>query len=113
VEAFTKTKTKAELFDAALARGLLITPITTITEVVDSPQLAARQYWQRLEHPELGQAFRYPGAFAQCSATPIAYRRRPPMVGEHNHSASRSLGKQAYCSRAVLWLLPLGNALLG
>jgi crotonobetainyl-CoA:carnitine CoA-transferase CaiB-like acyl-CoA transferase len=84
VEAFTRTKTKAELFHAALARGLLIAPITTIAEVVDSPQLAARHYWQRLEHPELGQAFRYPGAFAQFSATPIAYRRRPPTVGEHN-----------------------------
>jgi benzylsuccinate CoA-transferase BbsE subunit len=84
VEAFTQTKTKAELFRAALDRGLLIAPVTTVAEVVESPQLAARDYWQRLEHPELGQAFRYPGAFAQFSATPITYRRRPPTVGEHN-----------------------------
>ena len=84
VETFTRTKTKAALFGAALARGLLIAPITTIAEVVDSPQLAARNYWQPLEHPELDQAFRYPGAFAQFSATPIAYRRRPPTIGEHN-----------------------------
>jgi crotonobetainyl-CoA:carnitine CoA-transferase CaiB-like acyl-CoA transferase len=33
----------------------------------------------------LGQAFRYPGAFAKFSRTPIRYRRRPPTVGEHNH----------------------------
>src|SRR5438105_2708626 len=84
VEAFTQTKPKAALFRAALERGLLIAPVTTIAEVVESPQLAARDYWQRLEHPELGQAFRYPGAFAQFSATPIMYRRRPPTVGEHN-----------------------------
>jgi crotonobetainyl-CoA:carnitine CoA-transferase CaiB-like acyl-CoA transferase len=84
VEAFTRTKTKAELFHAALTRGLLIAPITTVDEVVDSPQLAARHYWRLLEHPELGQAFRYPGPFAQFSATPITYRRRPPTVGEHN-----------------------------
>ena len=84
VETFTRTKTKAALFGAALARGLLIAPITTIAEVVDSPQLAGRHYWQRLEHPELGQTFQYPGAFAQFSATPIAYRRRPPTIGEHN-----------------------------
>jgi crotonobetainyl-CoA:carnitine CoA-transferase CaiB-like acyl-CoA transferase len=84
VEAFTSTKTKAELFDAARARGLLIAPITTIAEVVDSPQLAARHYWQPLEHPELQQTFRYPGPFAQFSAAPIVYRRRPPLVGEHN-----------------------------
>ena len=84
VEAFTQTKLKAELFRAALERGLLIAPVTTIAEVVESPQLAARDYWQRLEHPELGQTFRYPGAFAQFSATPITYRRHPPTVGEHN-----------------------------
>jgi len=84
VEAFTQTKTKAELFRAALERGLLIAPVTTLVEVVESPQLAARDYWQRLEHPELGQTFRYPGAFAQFSATPITYRRRPPTIGEHN-----------------------------
>jgi len=84
VETFITTKTKVELFRAALDRGLLIAPVTTIAEVVESPQLAARDYWQRLEHPELGQAFRYPGAFAQFSATPLTYRRRPPTVGEHN-----------------------------
>jgi crotonobetainyl-CoA:carnitine CoA-transferase CaiB-like acyl-CoA transferase len=85
VEAFTRTKTKAELFEAALTRGLLIAPVTTIAEVVESPQLAARGFWQDVAHPELGQVFRYPGAFAQCSATPMTYRRRPPTIGEHNH----------------------------
>lgn len=84
LEAFTSTKTKAELFHAALTRGLLIAPIATIDEVVDSPQLAARDYWRLLQHAELGQTWRYPGPFAQFSATPIAYRRRPPTVGEHN-----------------------------
>ncbi|MGH7966576.1 MAG: CaiB/BaiF CoA transferase family protein [Candidatus Binatia bacterium] len=82
---FVQTKTKAELLRVALERGLLIAPVTTIDEVVQSDQLAARRYWQSLEHPELGQAFRYPGPFAKFSETPIVYRRRPPTVGEHNH----------------------------
>ena len=82
VEAFTKTK--AELFRTVLERGLLVAPITMMAEVVESPQLAARDYWQRLEHPELGQAFGYPVALAQCSATPLTYRRRPSTTGEHN-----------------------------
>ena len=84
VESFTKTKTKAELFQGALDRGLVMAPITRIDEVVDSPQLAARQYWQELHHPELGKSFRYPGPFVKFSETPIAYRRRPPLIGEHN-----------------------------
>src|SRR5437763_3827530 len=36
VEAFKRTKTKAEMFHDALTRGLLIDPITTLEEVVDS-----------------------------------------------------------------------------
>jgi crotonobetainyl-CoA:carnitine CoA-transferase CaiB-like acyl-CoA transferase len=84
VEEFTRSKTKAELLRAALERKLLIAPITTVEEVVHNDHFEARDYWRPLEHPELGQAFRYPGPFARFSATPIVYRRRPPLVGEHN-----------------------------
>ena len=84
VEEFTKTKTKAELLQGALDRGLVMAPITRIDEVVSSPQLASRQYWTELYHPELGQSFRYPGPFVKFSETPITYRRRPPLIGEHN-----------------------------
>ncbi len=85
VEEFTKTKTKAELLNAALERSLLIAPVTSIDEVTESEQLSARDYWRDIEHPSLGQTFRYPGPFAKFSATPVSYRHRPPSVGEHNH----------------------------
>ncbi len=81
---FVANRTKAELLKVALERGLLIAPIATMNEVLESPQLQSRQYWQVLEHPELGRSFPYPGPFAKFSAAPIAYRRRPPLVGEHN-----------------------------
>lgn len=81
---FTRTRTKAELLQAALERDLLIAPVATTREVVDNAQLAARDYWKTLEHPELDRAVRYPGPFARLSATPLRYRRRPPTVGEHN-----------------------------
>jgi crotonobetainyl-CoA:carnitine CoA-transferase CaiB-like acyl-CoA transferase len=84
VSAFTRSHTKAELLALALERGFLITPVATIAEVVASPQLRSRDYWRTLEHPELGRAVRYPGAFAKFSESPIQYRRRPPTVGEHN-----------------------------
>lgn len=84
VEEFTRSKTKAQLLRAALERKLLIAPITTIDEVVHNDHFEARDYWRPLEHPELGQPFCYPGPFARFSATPLAYRRRPPLVGEHN-----------------------------
>ncbi len=84
LEEFTTTKTKAELLQGALDRGLIMAPIAKIDEVVSSPQLAARHYWCEVEHPELGEKFRYPGPFVKFSETPLTYRRRPPLIGEHN-----------------------------
>jgi crotonobetainyl-CoA:carnitine CoA-transferase CaiB-like acyl-CoA transferase len=84
VEAFTASRTKAELFALAQARGLLVAPVATTADLTESAQLAARDYWTAQAHPELDASFDYPGPFARFSATPITYRRRPPLVGEHN-----------------------------
>ncbi len=95
VEDFTKTKTKAELFQNALDRGLLVAPVTTIDEVVKSEQLESRQYWTTVDHEEIGKAFAYPGPFAKFSEQPIAYTRRPPKIGEHNAEVYGELGLDA------------------
>ncbi len=89
---FTASLTKAELLRLAVERGFLMTPITTIEEVVKSPQLESRGYWQSVEHPECGRAIVYPGPFAKFSATPIRYRRRAPLVGEHNREILGEIG---------------------
>ena len=94
VSEFTSSHTKAELLQLAVERGFLMTPITTVEEVVKSPQLEAREYFRPLEHPELGRSFLYPGPFAKFSATPLRYRRRPPTVGEHN--------REIYCGELGL-----------
>ena len=95
VEDFTKTKTKAELFQNALDRGLLVAPVTTIDEVVESKQLESRQYWTTVDHEEIGKAFAYPGPFAKFSEQPISYKRRPPKIGEHNAEVYGELGLDA------------------
>ena len=95
VEDFTKTKTKAELFQNALDRGLLVAPVTTIDEVVKSEQLKSRQYWTTVNHEEIGRAFAYPGPFAKFSEQPISYTRRPPKIGEHNAEVYGELGLDA------------------
>ncbi|MEM8923187.1 MAG: CoA transferase, partial [Actinomycetota bacterium] len=78
--AFFATKTKAELLAGAMERRVLITPVWTTAEVAASPQLAARDYWEELDHPELGSV-RYPGAFAKFSATPLEVLPPPPALG--------------------------------
>jgi crotonobetainyl-CoA:carnitine CoA-transferase CaiB-like acyl-CoA transferase len=95
VRTFTRSHTKAELLRFAVEKGFLMTPITTIEEVVKSPQLETRGYWRTIEHPELGRKFLYPGPFAKFSATPLEYRRRPPTIGEHNREVYGELGIDA------------------
>ncbi len=46
IERFTRTRTKAELYAEAKRRHLLIVPITTTADLVESPQLNARDFWQ-------------------------------------------------------------------
>ena len=79
----TGSKTKAELFQAALDRSLLIAPIATLRDVVASEQLTARAYFQAQPGAD-GTPARYPGPFARFSAAPIAYRRPAPRLGEHD-----------------------------
>jgi crotonobetainyl-CoA:carnitine CoA-transferase CaiB-like acyl-CoA transferase len=84
IRTFLETKTKAELFDEALERGILLAPITTMKDVVESPQLAAREFWQEVEHPELGETITYPGYPIKISESFDRIQRRAPLIGEHN-----------------------------
>jgi crotonobetainyl-CoA:carnitine CoA-transferase CaiB-like acyl-CoA transferase len=79
---FTSRLTKAELFEGGLARGVTLAPVNTVADVVELEQLAARAYWDELTMPS-GRQLRTPGAFVKASATPIAWDRPAPEVGEH------------------------------
>jgi benzylsuccinate CoA-transferase BbsE subunit len=84
-ERFTLTKTKAELYEeGAIKRGVLIAPVATTRDISQDIQLKARDYWVKLEHPELGADVNYCGPFVKMSGTPIHYRNRAPLIGEHN-----------------------------
>ncbi len=91
VAACTASKTKVELLQAALDRRLLLAPMTTIEDVVNSEQFAAREYFLRPEGEGPAADIRYPGPFAKFSATPLARRSRPPRIGEHNEEVLKEL----------------------
>lgn len=84
IEEFTKSKTKAELVDVAMKRRLLIAPASDVRDVVESEQLASRDYWQTLAHPRTGAAIKAPGAWAKFGVTPLQLGRRAPRLGEHS-----------------------------
>ena len=81
---FFMTHTKAELFEEAIKWRVHLYPVSTALDMVESPQLAARDFWTELEHPELGSTITYPGTFVKASETPCRIWCRAPLIGEHN-----------------------------
>jgi len=85
LDEFLPTKSKQELFDAALEKAILLIPIGDPKDVVESPQLAAREFWVQVEHPELGETLTYPGYPIKIGGIPpYKPQRRAPLIGEHN-----------------------------
>lgn len=91
---FLLTKTKAELLNAGLERGILIMPVNTIKDAVEGEQLKARDFWVEVEHPELGETITYPGFPIKWTELPPYRPPRPaPLLGEHNPEVyERELG---------------------
>ena len=81
---FFMSHTKAELLEGAVRYQVMLYPLSTTADILDNPQLIARDFWVELEHPELGTSVTYPGAFGIFSETPLRMSRRAPFIGEHN-----------------------------
>ena len=76
--------TKAELYEAAIKNDIILYPLATARDIVESQQLKARGYLTKVEHPELNTAITYPGAFVKASETRCGIFSRAPLIGEHN-----------------------------
>jgi CoA:oxalate CoA-transferase len=58
-------------------------PVYTVDQLLDHPQLRAREMIVTLAHAQLG-AVKVPGVPVKLSDTPGAVRRLGPELGEHN-----------------------------
>ncbi|MEE8386727.1 MAG: CoA transferase, partial [Dehalococcoidia bacterium] len=83
---FFMTHTKAELLEGAVSYHVMLYPMATAADTVRNVQLAARHFWVEMDHPELGTAITYPGAFARSTEAPPMVSRRAPLIGEHNQA---------------------------
>jgi len=84
VAPFLLNYTKSELYQQALARRLLLTPLTSPKDVMENAQLQSRDFWVQVEHPELDTTISYPGAFFKTLESPSRVWCRAPLIGEHN-----------------------------
>jgi len=65
-------------------RHIILQPLLTIPELLHNQQLEAREFWQKVEHPELGNKVTYPGPFIKSLEVPLSPDHRAPSIGEHN-----------------------------
>lgn len=82
---FFRKHNRAELYEEALKRDMMLYPVATSQDIYEDPQLGARDFWTAVDHGELG-TITYPETFVKLSATPCSIRRRAPLIGEHNQA---------------------------
>jgi benzylsuccinate CoA-transferase BbsE subunit len=89
---FFLTRTKKEALDAAMSRNISICPLMGNRDLLNDPNLAARNFWMPLEHPELRTTIPYPRQFVRSSENETAVRSIAPRIGEHNAEIYGGLG---------------------
>lgn len=81
---FFMSHTKAELYEGAVRRNIILYPLANAEDIVNSQQLKERGYWTEINHPELKESIMYPGPFVKASETRCEVSKRAPLIGEHN-----------------------------
>jgi len=81
---FFADKTKAEIYEKAREKGLIIYPVSTTRDLAQNAQLKARDFYVEVEHPELGETITYVGSPYKMTVAPWRISRRAPLIGEHN-----------------------------
>ena len=81
---FFATKTRAEIYEQALKRGIMLFPSNTTKDLAENLQLKEREFYVEVEHPELDETITYVGAPYKITETTWMISRRAPLIGEHN-----------------------------
>lgn len=82
---FLSGLTKMEFLEEAVRRRIMGYPVSNSKDIMENPQLRAREVWQEIDHPELGEKITFPGPWAKFSESSCGIRQRAPLIGEHNH----------------------------
>ena len=89
--AIMKTRTRQDWLSALEAAKVPSGPINDIAEVFADPQVQARAMTVEMPHPRAG-SLRVVASPMKFSATPVQYRRAPPLLGEHTEELLREFG---------------------
>ncbi len=84
LERWTQRHTVAELVEKGQLMRFPWAEVSSIPQLVESPQLVARGFWVDVEHPPAGKRGRFPGAPCRLSRSPWRVGSRAPEPGEDN-----------------------------
>ena len=88
--------TRREIFAMCQSHRVLCSPVFSPDELLEDPQLKAREFFVDVEHPEAG-TLTYPGLPIKMSGTPGKMVTPAPLLGEHNVEVYR--GRLGYSKR--------------
>ena len=93
------TKTKAELFDMAKSDRLLLVPVTTPADVLESDHYARREFWDRVEVDGVDEPVRFPGPWAHLDGGELVRLGPPPKLGQHTDEVWADLRSRGQLAR--------------
>jgi crotonobetainyl-CoA:carnitine CoA-transferase CaiB-like acyl-CoA transferase len=83
LDSWVAMRTVDEVVDTLVEVGVPVSPIYSINEVVDDPQVKYREMIASVQHPDAGTV-RFPGFPIKFSKTPAEITRPAPLLGQHN-----------------------------
>jgi crotonobetainyl-CoA:carnitine CoA-transferase CaiB-like acyl-CoA transferase len=86
-----RERTKQSALDELEHARVPAYPVNTIQDALDDPHVQAMGYLKETEYPGLPHPAPLVETPFRLSATPCAFRRRPPLLGEHTDSILREL----------------------
>ena len=92
--AVMKTRTRAAWLSSLEAAKVPCGPINDLAEVFADPQVRAREMTVEIAHP-LSETVRLVASPMRLSATPVQYRRAPPLLGQHTDEVLQEMGLSA------------------
>ncbi|HVN97920.1 MAG TPA: CoA transferase [Syntrophorhabdaceae bacterium] len=88
---FFLRRTKKEIADEGLKRGINACVVHNPADVLQVVQLQARGYWTTLKEPDVESSLVYPRHYFLSSETENFVRRAAPITGEHTEKIMASL----------------------